>query len=237
MMCRPEHPPADGADLLSSAQPPAFNVSRGVAWAAGALVLVHVLRQLLPDGSDWAIVSHLGFQPIYFWHPGLGPALPELGLPWLTPITYQLLHADFMHLILNAGFLLAFGTAVERRIGSARFLVFMLLTGAAAAFGIVPGFIAAPAPTVLIGASGAVSGLFGALLHFAFQRAPGREGGLPPALLAGLVFIGINLLVGLFGWFGSGTVRVIAWEAHIAGMVAGYLLFPLFRASARQRGA
>ena len=171
---------------------------------------------------------HLGFQPIDFWVPGAGPVLPAPGLSWATPISYQILHADAMHLVLNTGFLLAFGSAVERRIGTGRFAGLALLSGVAAAFGMLPGFVADPAPSLLFGGSGAISGLFGAMLHFAFRRPPHRTGGLPPALLAAFAFVLVNVLMGVTGMLASGTIRAIAWEAHIAGMVAGWLLFPLF---------
>lgn len=216
--------------------PPALNLSRGVAWAAGVLVAMHLVRLLLGDRPDAVLLVTLGFQPVDFWYPGAGPVLPPFGFAWLTPLTHQLLHGDAMHLIVNLGFLLAFGTAVERRLGTSRFLAFAMLSGAIAAFGIMPGFVADPAPTVLIGASGAISGLFGALLRFAFRRQPDQAAGPPPAPLAALAFVAANVLIGVFGLFGGGPVRAIAWEAHIAGMVAGWLLFPLFDPLRRRRG-
>jgi membrane associated rhomboid family serine protease len=222
---------------MPSSNPPALNLSPGVAWAAGVLIGIHVLRAFLGDGPDAALLVTLGFQPVDFWSPGAGPVLPPFGLAWLTPLTHQLLHGDAMHLIVNTGFLLAFGTVVERRLGSRRFLGLAVLSGAVAAFGIMPGFITEPAPTVLIGASGAISGLFGAMLHFAFRRQPGQGGGLPPAMLAALAFVAANVLIGVFGLFSGGPVRAIAWEAHIAGMIAGWLLFPLFDPSRRAGAA
>ena len=172
------------------------------------------------------LLLNLAFAPSDWWLPGLGPILPPAGPLWLTPLTYQFLHADLLHLVVNSGFLLAFGAAVERRIGAARFVAFTLLAGAVAAFGVLPSYALAPAQSLVLGASGAISGLFGAMVRFAFRRR--RAGGLPPELLAALAFVAANLLVGLTGLLGPGVIRAVAWEAHLAGFAAGWLLFPLF---------
>ena len=50
-----------------------------------------------------------------------------------TFVTYALLHADWMHLLFNSVWLLAFGTPLARRFGAARFLAFCAVTAAAGA--------------------------------------------------------------------------------------------------------
>jgi membrane associated rhomboid family serine protease len=94
---------------------------------------------------------------------------------------------------------------------------------------------------VLIGASGAVSGLTAAALRFAFvSPGYGREAVQAPAPPLSVAFqdrrviafvavwFGLNLLAGL-GMPVSGSAEVqIAWEAHVGGFLAGLALFPLF---------
>src|SRR6516162_8769730 len=50
-----------------------------------------------------------------------------------TFVTYALIHGDLTHLIVNAVWLLAFGSPVARRFGPWRFLAFMAMTAAAGA--------------------------------------------------------------------------------------------------------
>ena len=88
-------------------------------------------------------------------------------------LTHQFIHGDFWHLLGNGLFLLAFGAAVELKLGHAALLVVYLVSGitGAWAFGITASpvslnlgskFISFIPP--LIGASGAISGLIGCLL-------------------------------------------------------------------------
>jgi len=178
--------------------------------------------------ADAELLVYFGFAPQSFWHPRHGLMLPPAASEWLTPLSYQFLHADLLHLGVNMGFLMAFGTVVERRLGAGRFLALFLVTGALGAFGMLPTFAAAPEPTLVIGASGSISGLFGALVRFAFADRPPPGRLLSPAALAALSFFAINLLIGFTGLSGSDTVRGVAWEVHLGGFIAGWLLFPLF---------
>ena len=167
------------------------------------------------------------------------------GVRWWTPLTYALLHGGFAHIALNSVWLLAFGTAVCRRFGSLRFIAFFIVTAVAGALAhyIVHPYGLAP----VIGASAAISGAMGAAVRFAFT--PGAPLGpgfsrprdldayrqLAPALrevlterraMTFLVFwFVLNLLFGVYTPVGDGA---IAWEAHIGGFLAGFLLFNLF---------
>jgi membrane associated rhomboid family serine protease len=164
------------------------------------------------------------------------------GAPW-TLLTYAFLHAGWEHVIFNSLWLLVFGSPVMQRFGFVRFASFFAATAALAAV-----FHALVNPRdvfVLVGASGAVSGLTAAALRFAFAGGGfgpgfGREVAQRPApplraafadpkvLIFVLVWFGLNLLAGLGIPVGGGADARIAWEAHIGGFVAGLLLFPLF---------
>jgi membrane associated rhomboid family serine protease len=160
--------------------------------------------------------------------------------PW-TLVTYAFLHGSWEHVIVNCLWMLAFGTPVIRRFGTARFLAFFAVTAAASA-----SFHAVFNPydvAVLVGASGSVSALTAAALRFAIG--PDGFGGSPATwknqarplsvalrdsrvLIFIVVWFGINLLAGLGVPLGGSNDLKIAWEAHLGGFLAGLLLFSLF---------
>jgi len=149
-------------------------------------------------------------------------------------VSYAFLHGDFVHLLFNSLWLLIFGTAVARRIGTSRFLLLSLLATVGAAIAHLAFHWGSPVPT--IGASGAVSGLMGAAFRFIFID-PRTTPVWPPArlrltsrpvVLASAVWIALNVVLGVTGFTPEGFGSSIAWEAHIGGFLTGLLLFPLF---------
>jgi membrane associated rhomboid family serine protease len=166
----------------------------------------------------------------------------EGAAPW-TIVTYSFLHAGWEHVIFNSLWLLAFGSPVMQRFGIVPFSLFFCATAASAAA--LHGFLNPADVSVLVGASGAVSGLTAAALRFAFA---GNGFGLgfgphqvmrpAPPLLTALsdrrvmifvaIWFGLNLLAGLGIPLGGGGDARIAWEAHVGGFLAGLLLFPAF---------
>lgn len=169
-------------------------------------VLVFALMLVLPDDADDAVVALYGF----------APARAFAG--WtavVDPITYQFLHGGITHIAVNMLGLLAFGAGVEQRLGRWRFVAFYLLCGIAGAF---TQFVVDPRSSeVMIGASAAISGLFGGILRLAVFRR-----GL--WLLVVLWFV-MNAATGLAGIGSEGAP--VAWVAHVGGFVAGLLLYPL----------
>ncbi len=181
-------------------------------------------------------------------------ALMELGLvpeEWHrvhTFFTSMFLHAGWLHVISNMYFLWLFGRAVEDRLGKARFTAFYLAAGVAAALthiATIPGFFS---DLSCIGASGAISGVLGALMVLApsvrvkcfylwilFLRPLMGTVTLPAALFLGSWFL-IQLLYGLvLSGAAMGVVGVAFW-AHIGGFAFGALVAggpELFRRAAR----
>ncbi|MGL4634847.1 MAG: rhomboid family intramembrane serine protease [Beijerinckiaceae bacterium] len=169
--------------------------------------------------------------------------------PW-TMISYSLLHANWEHVIFNCLWMLAFGSPVMHRFGVTRFLLFFAVTAAAAA--IFHAFFNQTDVAVLVGASGAVSGLTAAALRFAIGNNGfgGRQSNwMSPAeplmkalqnkgvIVFILVWFGINLLAGIGIPVGTGTDVRIAWEAHVGGFLAGLLLFAAFDPVGSQNAA
>jgi membrane associated rhomboid family serine protease len=125
-----------------------------------------------------------------------------------------------MHLGVNMLSLMAFGAGVEKWMGARRMLLIFFATGFAGALAqcLVAPHLDAP----LIGASGAISGLFGALLVQMNDRKVLQANGRNPLLIFAVLWVVTALF---FGWFGApGAPGPISWATHIGGFVAGMAL-------------
>ena len=157
---------------------------------------------------------------------------------WWQPLTYMFMHGNFWHIFVNMWALLMFGSALERAIGSKKFLIFFFVTGLGALlihFGIqylqVQSLVKAGASaqqslvnilrTPTLGASGA---LYGVQIGYAMLY-PNDKWTLlfPPVTLKAkwfvLIFIGIELFTGV-----TGTMDGIAHFAHLGGALFGFLM-------------
>ncbi len=135
-------------------------------------------------------------------------------------VTHALIHVEPVHFLMNAGFLLAFGSVCERLFGPPRFL---LLLAASAAGGAVVQIAADWGERVLMhGASGAVSGCMGGVV--AILLADPRQQRRRFALSFVAVMFVLNLVFGLFGPALFEVNAQVAWQAHIGGFVVGWAL-------------
>jgi membrane associated rhomboid family serine protease len=194
-----------------------FNLPRGTLWLTVAMVAVFGLENIL-EGASWRwLFNTFAFISAVFWPQGAGvPTVQGV----MTLVSYAFLHADFMHLALNLGFLLAFGSFVERHLGLVRYLLLFALTAAVGA--LTEFYFAGPEPVALIGASGAVYGMTGAAMRFMF--AGGGSDQRRRALIFVLVFLGLNLVFGMTGLADFLAGASVGWKAHAGGFVAGALL-------------
>ena len=176
---------------------------------------------------------------------GLACAIDASPINMWTPLTSMFLHGGWAHILGNGLFFWIFGNNVEDSMGRARFLVFYLLCGIAAAATHVLVNPTSPVPTV--GASGAISGVLGAYLVL-YPRV--RVNTLlffvifvrfvtVPAWLMLLYWFGYQVLLGLpelTPLKPEVTSGVAAW-AHVGGFVSGVVLVKLFenRALVRER--
>jgi membrane associated rhomboid family serine protease len=143
------------------------------------------------------------------------------------------LHGGWLHLVMNMVMLAAFGSPLERTIGRRRMLVLYLLSGVIGAFTHFALFPESTAPVV--GASGAISGLFGAVLWL--MARPNQWGQRSMRFWpAALIWIAISVAIGFTGMPGVGAGQ-IAWAAHIGGFVGGILIMIVILQWARLRGA
>jgi membrane associated rhomboid family serine protease len=195
----------------------AINLPPALTWLIGINIAVQLGRLLLSDSEDDSLVMAFGLVPAAYTGQPAGDWWSLL----LAPLTYQFIHGGWVHLGVNMITLAAFGAPVERLLGVRRFVLFYLSAGVVAGFIHVLFFPDSSNPVV--GASGAISGVFGAVLMA--LRQIGRLNSLLP--VAG-VWIALNVF---FGWYGGGPGtggEPVAWTAHIGGFVYGLIALRLF---------
>lgn len=137
--------------------------------------------------------------------------IPSFGFePWRL-LTVLLVHSSFWHVGLNMLALLMIGRSLEPLLGRGRFLTLYLLSGLGGSVAVA---LLDPGQWV-VGASGAIFGLFGALLVI------GRHIGANVTGIA--IIIAINFafpfVQGLIG--GSLAAVQISWQAHLGGLIVG----------------
>lgn len=157
-----------------------------------AVILVVYVGQWLSGGLATSL--------LLYWPP------LTLSEPWRM-LTALFVHSErsLFHILFNGYSLWVLGMVLERLLGARRFLALFFTAGVGGSLAVL---WLAPTQAV-IGASGAIFGLFGALL--VIQR---NFGGTNPQLLIVLV---LNLVLGF-------VVPGISWQAHIGGLIVGILL-------------
>ena len=220
---------------------PAFNISPAVLALIAVFALIHLWRTSLPEEREYFWLIDLALIPGCYEDAVDVCRFRDAGADLWTPLSHAFLHGDWSHLGVNALWMLAFGTPVERRIGSARFLLFFVV-GALAGAGL---FLLLNLGLLqpMIGASGAVSALMGGACRFALNTSEGplgRDVSRAPRLsvrealrdrtvvIFALVFFLTNFALGSGVGALLGEESGIAWEAHIGGFLLGFLGFRLF---------
>ena len=165
----------------------------------------------------------------------LGPGMAcVLGAPhYATLLTSMFMHGGWLHLIGNMWFLWVFGNNIEDSMGHARFVVFYLVCGVAAAAMQIALDVHARVP--MVGASGAISGVLGAyVLRYPRVRVHTlitlgffvTTVALPAYVMLGYWFV-LQLLLGTVGVVARAQGGVAVW-AHVGGFLAGLVLIKLF---------
>jgi rhomboid protease GluP len=150
---------------------------------------------------------------------------------WWRFVTPIFLHGGIIHLLMNMYGLWVLGPYVERLYGSAKFVVFWVLTGIAGVVasylavrpewsgGILGRFLFKSHDGPSVGASGAIFGLIGVLFVFGIKFRRELPEGFKRAFGTGMLPI---ILLNLFiGFIGSGFIDN---AAHMGGLVAGVAL-------------
>ncbi len=146
--------------------------------------------------------------------------------PW-TFLTSAFLHSPnfLLHIVFNMYALWLGGPYLESLVGRARFVALYLLSAVGGSVGLfllaTPGVTSQSWWTGAVGASGAVFGLWGAIMIF--NRKLGRDNGGMIALLL------INTVIGFYPGLS------IAWQAHLGGLVTGALAGVVLAYAPRER--
>jgi membrane associated rhomboid family serine protease len=146
-------------------------------------------------------------------------------------ITPMFVHIDVLHLLMNMFSLLILGPFVEKLYGSAKFVVFWVVSGIAGsvgaylalrpslATGVLGSFLFKSVDAPSAGASGALFGLVGVLFVFGIKFRRELPEGFKRVFGTGLLpIILINLFIGFVGRTFIGN------SAHLSGLFAGALL-------------
>jgi len=182
---------------------------------------VNVLMSVIPICvAVFALMAHdggWGFWSRDFvlsWGANHGPLSlgPE---PWRM-FTSMFIHLSVTHLVVNMFALYSMSLLLRHELSPGRMLGFYVACGVLAS--LTSAFINPNA--VMAGASGAIFGIFGALLVMWRRGHPGISG-------KGLLIDGaMNVCITFF--------MPVDWVAHLGGFVAGGLLYPLFAGPASQ---
>ena len=126
--------------------------------------------------------------------------------------TAMFLHAGLLHVALNAYFFWLFGRVVESVFGRTWMLLIFLVSGFLAS---VASYAFGPVLALAVGASGAISGVFGAFIAYNYRR---RH------LAANAANLRMALTVIVLNAFIAIAYSSIDWRAHVGGLVAGFAL-------------
>ena len=151
---------------------------------------------------------------------------------WWRLVTPMFIHVNLIHLIVNMYSLWVVGPYVERLYGSAKFVVFWVVTGVAGVvasyltvvqpgtrLGPLAGFLFKTTDFPSAGASGALFGLVGVLFVFGIKFRHELPEGFKRAFGTGLLpMIVLNLVI---GYVGRGLIDN---AAHLGGLFAGAAL-------------
>lgn len=179
--------------------------------------------------STPATMTFIGLAVAFFVLTGFGRALNgDIGFAlaqinelvgegeWWRIFTPVLLHASIWHIAFNMWALWVLGPQIERGVGTWPFVgAYLASAGVGGAFAYLLGN-----PTdIAVGASGAIFGLFGIWLNWAVHR---RNTAYGRVLLRQLGFL--LVLNGALPF----VIPNIAWEAHLGGFIAGFVIGELW---------
>jgi rhomboid protease GluP len=168
------------------------------------IINVVVLALGLISGAQQEVIRRYGFIP-----DQLLSVLPSSSDILTRLFASMFIHANIVHLVFNILALVYLGGYAERAVGIARYILVYIIAGIAGAlfYSAISIFILDNSHTVLIGASGAISGILGIAAAAGNTRA--------------YYWLIIQIVFGIIGSF---TSIPIAFTAHIGGFIAAVLL-------------
>ncbi|NNE80984.1 MAG: rhomboid family intramembrane serine protease [Silicimonas sp.] len=196
-------------------------ISRPAKWAIITLVGVCVLIETILQGGDYGLIGVPRFRSLVYEYAGFWAGL--LGdwranypfQPYVMFLTYGFLHAGLMHLGLNMLTLVSLSRPIAERVGGLKFLVIYAVSILGGGLGFA---LLSDSFRPMVGASGALFGLAGAILAWDYVDRFSLEERLWPVARAVLLLAALN--VALY----YAMDRLLAWEAHLGGFVTGWIM-------------
>jgi len=209
MTIQPEVP-QDGAATLTALATPKLSLKDWFRCATIVLIALNVMMFLMMVLQGVAVFNPTAAS-VLRWGADYGPL--TLHGQWWRMLVSTFLHFGLIHLLFNMFVLFNIGLFLEGLADRIPFVVLYLvcgLGGSAASLAWHPSIVSA-------GASGAIFGLYGALLGFLIRH----RGSIPAESLASLrkgalTFLGYNLLYGLRPG--------VDMAAHLGGLATGFVL-------------
>ena len=205
---------------VKKTHPPMFNIPPATKLLAGIMIgiqaVIFILSMtIMPNALSFA-AYFAGFVPSA-WTGLLGG---EGHFEWWTPfslIGFSFLHGGWLHLAFNIVMLVAMGSGLEKAVGIKKYMIVYAVT---TFFAVLTHFALYPNSDMpIVGASGGISGIFGAMIVLMNQTrntiAGETKSTLMPVIIA---YLGITIVMGLMG---APDGSSIAWIAHIGGFLAG----------------
>jgi rhomboid protease GluP len=194
---------------------------RRIPLATTSLIVINiiVLGLGLVSGSQLQFIRDYGFVPYNLFHINNNILLSNV-LTRLFSSTF--IHSGIAHLAFNILALGYLGSFAERSVGVLRYVIIYILAGVVGVLfhSVIASYMLGSGHVILIGASGAISGVLG------IAAAAGNRGAY--------YWLVVQIA---FATFGSFAAIPIAFTAHIGGFIAGVILTKLFVAIERNKRA
>ena len=199
---------ASGA-ALAGLVPPTHLTTLILLMVNAGLFAATLLMTLKKTGGELGALGSVDGYILYYFGAKESMAV-RFGHEWWRLVTAGFLHGGVLHILMNSWALYDLGAQVEQAYGTARFLVFYLVSSAA-------GFLASSfwSPALSMGASAAIFGLIGAMIAYGYRNRTslGRE--MKAVYVRWAIY---GLLFGLLPFFNVDNA------AHIGGLAAGFAL-------------
>lgn len=200
-----------------------------------ALVAVMAVVEVALSLADAGILGDRSWRPIAILVGGFHDQVFDGRVDGLWPfhgmtmlLSHAFLHGDVMHFLLNTVILLAVGKLISGIVGPWRMLLLFAITAISGAlfFGMI-----AQTDSPMVGASGAVFGFIGFWKQAEYRIRVRRGMSLRPiwSMIFALTLANVAVYVMLLG--------LVAWEAHLGGFVAGWVMSWLWRPVSRDDAA
>jgi rhomboid protease GluP len=185
-----------------------YLIPKGDHFATSIILDLNIIVFLLMLFSGINIISPNG-QELLQW--GANRRFETTDGEWWRLLTSMFLHGGIMHLVLNISGLVIAAIFVEPLLGRKKYFILYLLSGLCGSLASIYWY----PNTISVGASGAIFGLYGAILGLLLTNAFPRGGKKGILIMIG-TYVAINLVWGLTGGIDN--------AAHIGGLLSGALI-------------